>query len=300
MLKVSIDFPNLISGELEINDITVLMGKPMSGKTTLLRLIYDVIYASNSKVVPLEANIIAHEFLDGEMRVSVESGEARATITCSSFEETTCNFEGDKIGYNALFFPSEMEYILKYGYCPVYYESYSAFYSLINKLKSGVKVPSYAISLPKGFITSRLEVKDFQLYENGEIRAELSSSSSLKLSFIVALLEKGLLGDPKTTLLLFDDVQENLHAEYMLKLAYLLGLMASKGYKILLTTHNLGFLSFLACIKGVQEALGYEEEFKITPRLYVVENKRIEEYSIASSAIPTYTDVFLNVYKRCG
>ncbi|BCU69771.1 AAA family ATPase [Stygiolobus caldivivus] len=302
-LKISVQFPGFITGDLEVNGITVLMGQPMSGKTTLLRLVYDVLYASELGVVPVEASVIAKEFLDGEMKVSVGKRGVSGVLTCSTFEgDPSCDYNKEKVGYKGVFFPSDMEYILKYNYSPVYYESYSEFFTVLNKLRAKVEDKYYAVKLQKGFIKSRLIARDFQLYEEvggKQFRAELASSSSLKLSFLVSLLEKGLLGDPKSTVLLFDDVQEGLHAEYMLRLAYLLGLMASKGYKILLTTHNVGFLSLLACLRGVAKTLGYNDEFGLAPALYVVKDKHIEEYSVASSAIPTYTEYSLSVYKNC-
>ena len=306
-LKVHVEIPNLLSGELKIDKFAVLMGLPMSGKTTTLRLIFDVLYASQEGVVPLEATAIADGFLDsrGEMRVVVEHEGIKAEIVCSKQEEekASCVLNDGKIPYNAVFFPAEMEYILKYNYAPVYYESYNRFYTLINELRAGREKKGYGIRIPAKFFERELLIEHFQLYEkvNGKtIRLELSSSTSVKLSFLISVVKNGLLDDPQTTLLLLDDPQTNMHPEYELKLAYLLGLLAKKGYKVLLTTHDMDFLSMLSCIYGVPKALGLDERFDITPSLYLVRNGTIEEYDIRSSAIPTYTNTLVDlIFKYC-
>ena len=305
-LRVSVDIPNLVRGELEIDGMAVLMGLPMSGKTTILRLIFDVLYASQEGVTPLEATAIADEFLDskGEMRVTVEHEEAKAEIVCNKQEEeASCESQGGKIPYDAVFFPAEMEYILKYNYAPVYYESYNRFYTLINELRAGRERREYGIDVPTNFFERELSVHHFQLYEKvGEkrIRLELASSTSVKLAFLISVIKNGLIGDPQTTLLMLDDPQTNMHPAYELKLAYLLGLLAKKGYKVLLTTHDTDFLSMMSCIYGVPKALGLDERFDMTPSLYLIRNGTIEEYDIRSSAIPTYTNTLVDlIFKYC-
>ena len=193
----------------------------------------------------MEAAEIADEFFDstGEMRVTVEHEETRAEITCSKREEeeASCVLSGGKIPYDAVFFPAEMGYILKYNYAPVYYESYNRFFTLINKLRARREKKGYGIRIPAKFFERELSIEHFQIYEkvNGKtIRLELSSSTSVKLSFLISVVKNKLLDDPQT----------NMHPAYELKLAYLLGLLAKKGYKVLLTTHDMDFLSMLLCI----------------------------------------------------
>ena len=305
-LRVSVDIPNLVRGELEIDKMVVLMGLPMSGKTTILRLIFDVLYASQEGVVPGEAVALADEFLDsrGEMRVIVEHEGVKAEIVCNKQEqEVSCVSEGGKIPYDAVFFPAEMEYILKYSYAPVYYESYNRFYTLINELRAGREKREYGIDVPNNFFERELSVHHFQLYEKvGEkrIRLELASSTSVKLAFLISVVKNGLIGDPQTTLLLLDDPQTNMHPEYKLRLTYLLGLLVSKGYKVLLTTHDMDFVSMLSCIYGVPKALRLNERFNVTPSLFLIREGAIEEYDIRGSAIPTYTDPLLDIYRYCS
>ncbi len=64
MPKVKVNIPGLMQGEIELEGITILMGSPMAGKTTLLRLIYDLTYVKKNLVIPQELYHIVNEFLE--------------------------------------------------------------------------------------------------------------------------------------------------------------------------------------------------------------------------------------------
>ncbi len=88
--------------------------------------------------------------------------------------------------------------------------------------------------------------------------------------------------------------------EYQIKLAYILNKLAEFGYKILVTTHDLNFLTMLACSDSIPEVMKLEKFKPQTKRLYIIDNSRqIQEYSLLSSSIPTYTDTLYKLYSVC-
>ena len=301
MSKVKVS--GLIEGEIELQGITVLMGSPMAGKTTLLRLIYDLAYARKNNVIPQELYYIAKELLEkGKIEIALDD----LKIECSKEEDENpvCSMSNSFIAYNTILFPSEMEYIIKYNYAPTYFESYNEFMNLVNKLRAGT-VGYYKIPVPD-LIETEITSENGRLIEkikkdDGKlIDVSISSSTAVKLGFIVKVMKDGLLPDPKTTILLFDNPQSNMHTEYQIKLAYLLNKLAEIGYKILVTTHDLNFLTILACSNSIPEVMKLKEFNPQTKRLYIIDNSRqIQEYSLLSSSIPTYTDTLYKLYSEC-
>ena len=303
MPKVKVRIPGLIEGEIELEGITILMGSPMTGKTTLLRLIYDLTYARKNRVTPLELFYIANEFLEkGTMEIALE--DLKIECNKEETENPACTMSKSSIAYNAILFPSEMEYIIKYNYAPAYFESYNEFMNLINKLRAGTQ-GYYKIPIPN-LIETEITSENYRLVEkikkdDGKfIGVSISSSTATKLGFIVKVMKDGLLPDPKSTILLFDDPQTNMHTEYQIKLAYILNKLAEIGYKILVTTHDLNFLTILACSNSIPEVMKLEKFNPQTKRLYIIDNSRqIQEYSLLSSSIPTYTDTLYKLYSKC-
>jgi len=301
--KVKVRIPGLIEGEIELEGITILMGSPMTGKTTLLRLIYDLTYARKNRVTPLELFYIANEFLEkGTMEIALE--DLKIECNKEETENPACTMSKSSIAYNAILFPSEMEYIIKYNYAPAYFESYNEFMNLINKLRAGTQ-GYYKIPIPN-LIETEITSENYRLVEkikkdDGKfIGVSISSSTATKLGFIVKVMKDGLLPDPKSTILLFDDPQTNMHTEYQIKLAYILNKLAEIGYKILVTTHDLNFLTILACSNSIPEVMKLEKFNPQTKRLYIIDNSRqIQEYSLLSSSIPTYTDTLYKLYSKC-
>lgn len=301
-VKVRVSIPGIAEGEIELEGITILMGSPMTGKTTLLRLIYDLTYAKKNIVMPQELYHIANEFLEkGTMEIALED----LKIECNKEEDESpvCTMYNSSIAYNAVLFPSEMEYIIKYNYAPDF-ESYNEFMNLINELRAGT-VGYYKIPIPD-LIETEIASENHRLVEKikkgdgKSIDVSISSSTATKLGFIVKVMKDGLLPDPKTTILLFDDPQTNMHTEYQIKLAYILNKLAEIGYKILVTTHDLNFLTILACSNSIPEVMKLEKFNPQTKRLYIIDNSRqIQEYSLLSSSIPTYTDTLYKLYSEC-
>jgi len=300
VVKVSIP---IIEGEIELGGITILMGSPMTGKTTLLRLIYDLTYARKNNVIPQELYYIANEFLEkGTMEIALD--DLKIECNKEETENPVCRMSNSSISYNAILFPSEMEYIIKYNYAPTYFESYNEFMNLINKLRSGTP-GYYKIPVPD-LIETEIRSENYRLVEKikkddgKSISIDISSSTATKLGFIVKVMKDGLLPDPKSTILLFDDPQTNMHTEYQIKLAYILNKLAEIGYKILVTTHDLNFLTILACSNSIPEVMKLEKFSPQTKRLYIIDNSRqIQEYSLLSSSIPTYTDILYKLYSEC-
>ena len=302
--KVKVRIPGLIEGEIELEGITILMGSPMTGKTTLLRLIYDLTYAKkNNNVKLLELYYIANEFLEkGKIEISLD--DLKIECNKEETENPVCSMYNSFTSYNAILFPSEMEYIIKYNYAPAYFESYNEFMNLINKLRAGTQ-GYYKIPIPN-LIETEITSENYRLVEkikkdDGKfIGVSISSSTATKLGFIVKVMKDGLLPDPKSTILLFDDPQTNMHTEYQIKLAYILNKLAEIGYKILVTTHDLNFLTILACSNSIPEVMKLEKFNPQTKRLYIIDNSRqIQEYSLLSSSIPTYTDTLYKLYSKC-
>jgi len=298
MPKVKVSIPGLMQGEIELEGITILMGSPMTGKTTLLRLIYDLTYVKKNIVMPKELYHIANEFLEkGKIEISLD--DLKIECNKEETENPVCSMYNSFTSYNAILFPSEMEYIIKYNYAPDF-ESYNEFMDLINELRAGT-VGYYKIPLPD-LIETEIASENHRLVEKGDgksIDVTISSSTAIKLGFIIKVMKDGLLPDPKTTILLFDDPQANMHPEYQIKLAYILNKLAEFGYKILVTTHDLNFLTMLACSNSIPEVMKLEKFNPQTKRLYIIDNSRqIQEYSLLSSSIPTY-DTLYKLYSEC-
>jgi len=302
--KVRVNIPGLVEGEITLEGITILMGSPMTGKTTLLRLIYDLTYARKNNDIPQELYYIVNEFLEkGKMEIALE--DLKIECNKEEYENPVCRMSNSFIAYNAILFPSEMEYIIKYNYAPAYFESYNEFMNLINKLGAGTK-GYYKIPIPD-LIETEITSKNYTLVEkikkdDGKfIDVNISSSTATKLGFIIKVIKDGLLPDPKSTILLFDDPQTNMHVEYQIKLAYILNKLAEFGYKILVTTHDLNFLTILACSDSIPEVVKLEKFKPQKKRLYIIDNSRkIQEYSLLSSSIPTYTDTLYKLYSKCS
>ncbi|MQL56602.1 hypothetical protein, partial [Acidianus ambivalens] len=132
-MKFKINLSNFIFGEMEIKDITLIMGMPRTGKTTILRLLYDIIYYANNGVLPAELLSIINAFDISSAEITLEN----FTVTCTKEEEASCKPGGQaKRNEKALYIPVEIEEIVKFRLVPPF-ESYYSFMELLFKILSG-------------------------------------------------------------------------------------------------------------------------------------------------------------------
>lgn len=123
-----------------------------------------------------------------------------------------------------------------------------------------------------------------QGYRTIFIPENIMTKSQAKIDGLKQLIDKM---DSNRAVLLLDEFDQGMHPVMLKKMVELLIEAVRKGIKVVLTTDNLGLLTLIACM--IPDA-----------KLYILENGKLEEYSIASSAIPTYTEVYLQVCKGGG
>ncbi|AGJ62107.1 hypothetical protein [Saccharolobus islandicus] len=104
------------------------MGTPRSGKTTFLRLLYDIIYADNNGVIPAELYSIINEYDIPSANLELD----RIKISCTRIEEVACNLESTEKKGKAIYFPIEMEEAVKVRIF-LTFESYYSFMELLLK-----------------------------------------------------------------------------------------------------------------------------------------------------------------------
>ena len=267
-IKVSVNSP--IKGELEIEKgrINVIMGRRY--KTYLLKSIYSAITGRGWHI---------------DVDIRVEHGPAYAHIRNALLEKH------GKLSFNAVLFPED-------------FVNDGRVLSLVDEFRKGKRYKYYGAEVPEALERLYYDPEDKMLYiENQGERVPFSnaSTSEKKIAIIATLAETGLLGDPETTVLLFDEPNTSLHPQDELKLAYLLGLLAEKGYTVIVSTDDMDFLSMLSCINAVPKQLGQRVFAKpvLSYTLNLIKDKEILQYDIRSSAIPTYTGTLLDIYKNC-
>ena len=177
---------------------------------------------------------------------------------------------------------------------------------LVYKFEKGIRYENYGVKLPESFERLYYNQEENMLYvkTQGEwdyVQFDIASTSEKKIAVLSTLAESGLLGDPHTTVLLFDEPNASLHPQDELKLVYTLALLAEKGYTIVVTTDDTDMIMMLSCIDAIPKLLGQKafEKPILNPTLNLIIDKEIQHYDIRSSATPTYTNIFLDILKNC-
>ena len=301
MVKVEVDLPGRFSGELELEPITVVIGRPRSGKTTLLRLICNALYMSLVGKVPRDLKQLLRtvEFRDVLRPISLSEGEGEMVVECSKEDDISCTSIGGIANGRVLFIPTEVELIIKFGYTPPF-EPYMEFGNLINKLRAGMVEAERTCYNEYGDVIRsdevRLVARGGELYEvvgDREVEVMYSSTAVAKLNVLERALYWGLLDE--YDYILMDNPEAGLHPHSMAKLALLIHALGSCGKRIIVATHDLIFIDMLRHVDQLNRMLKANVR-PVDIALYVIEGTTIRRYDTTASYIRDYTEYIYIVY----
>ncbi|BDR92483.1 hypothetical protein [Vulcanisaeta souniana] len=267
--------------DFELKPLTVIMGPPRSGKSMLLRLIFNMVYAALNKLtttndlVAMASNYLSGKLRDGSIMLSIvniaedELDEFKKNpdvrtwrdkgifLTCSNVEEPNCKVEW---GYNpfhdVILIPTDVEAILRYRFVPTMAEPYAHLSQYINDLvlRGVMRNEKMLKQLP--FLSEAVE----QLrVDKGRIMiiehvagATIDVAYSSSYVNILLTLEAFMLNEyiHEGSLVLIDNIDSYLHpAMGQDKLALMLWAMVNNGVTVVLSTHDLIFLDTLRHIR---------------------------------------------------
>jgi len=298
---VKVYIPGRLEGELELAPVTVLLGLPRSGKTTLLRILYDAVYYAQHRRPPRDLILLVKSVSTREEEWELvsfrdcEKCDPKLTVVCS---KDGCSFTG-WLKARPLLIPAEVELIVKYGYFPSL-EPYFELGNLVNLLRAGVyEKPSctggYEAVLAN-WPESRLVVRGGELYEVvGDVSVEIYNSSTTvaKLGLLEEAFKRGLLDE--YTHILLDNPESGLHLLGQAKLALLAHAMANCGKRVVVATHDLIFVDMLTRVEYVNKIVGADVE-PADVALYAIEDGRLKRYETYASYIRDYTPYIYALY----
>jgi len=298
---IRVYIPGRLEGELELAPVTVLLGLPRSGKTTLLRIIYDAVYYAQHHRPPRDLILLVKSVAAREEEWELvsfrdcETCSPKLSVMCS---RDGCNFAGG-LSARPLFIPTEVELVVKYGYLPSL-EPYLEFGNLVNMLRAGVyEKPSCTGGYEAVLANrpeSRLVVRGGELYEVvGDMGIEIynSSTSVAKLGLLEEVFKRGLLND--YTHILLDNPESGLHLVGQAKLALLAHAMANCGKTVVVATHDLVFVDMLTRVEYVNKIVGADIE-PADVAIYAIEDGRLKRYETYASYIRDYTPYIYALY----
>mgnify|MGYP001770614234 FL=1 len=285
MISIKLSTP-YIQYEIGLDNLTVLAGT--KGKSIFLKLFYSMSYVARHGSIPAELaeyistlnnhEKVTYSLLNNDELIHeliIENNEGQPGWHQALYDEP----------YDVILFPTETDAYIKYGIPTLKYAYMKKLKALIDALN---KQGKNKIELPKVLPRFSIEGKSIyqQLNENKKIKITESSASWIKIAFLTTIIENGLIS--KDIYMLFDKYEAGMHPIYQTMFAYLIGKLVINGYRIIITTNDLTFMSILKSIDKVPSTMGLEETFNLTPRLYVIDHTKTTEYSIQSSSIPTY------------
>ncbi|MEM1731450.1 MAG: AAA family ATPase [Ignisphaera sp.] len=308
ILKVKVEVGSLLRGELFIDGIAVLIGPPRSGKSLLLRLMYDTLYYAEKKVQPMDLSLIASEIIKDNEVIKMDI-EGVAEVVCNNIESRgTCDVNPyTEYIPKPLYIPSSVEDIIKYGYIPPF-EPFMEFLNLVNLLKIGFvdinnedmkKIIDTISQHDKMLRSVSLRTVRSRLYEELSDRIipiELSSSAVVKLGVLEEAMVRGLL--KRYGVVLMDEPESNLHPTEVLRLALLMHCIARRS-KVVVVTHDFLFLDAVTRPEKLNSIFATNIE-PANVRLYILRDGAIHEINKVSSIIKGYTDDILKLYGISG
>lgn len=297
-----VEVPNRLSGELSLSPVTVVMGPPKSGKTTLLKLIYSALYAASRGAVPRE--LLYYLRGAGAVRLSISLGEEAPAVelTCSAGEEPACSIKG-AAGVRPFYLPTEYEVLAKNNiWLP--YESYQAFNEAWVKLASGLaaRTPDCAkdyLRVVEGDpLEGRIELKfkGLEVYEalpGGDVPFRASSTTVAKLGVLEQMFLSGVLDD--YGLFLLDGPEVALHPLGQARLSLLIHSLANCGKTVVVATHDVMFLDMLSCVDCVNRIFRSDVKPAQTA-LYLLGGGAIRQLDVLASYIKGYTEYIYALY----
>jgi hypothetical protein len=306
---------------MELKKMNIIMGPQRSGKTTLLRLLFNAVYARlNGLDTTRDLYDMAYNYLTGKLRdgsitleicneekYDYDKEECRETmlkLKCAGGEEEmSCDVEGKSPFEGVVFIPTEFEALIKYALLPLSepYEALRTYY--LNLLRLGVRLGVMKLEVKQekklGILDEAFKevaIKRGRIIEavdGAEIDISYSSSYVTTLYLLRIILDKV----PDNSLILIDNIDSYLHPEAMEKLALMLWKLAESN-TVVVATHDLIFEETLIHADNYAKKYGVDVHVDFDDIALTVLRPWREciKKDPRTSVIDTYTDVFRDLY----
>ncbi|AFA39169.1 hypothetical protein Pogu_1142 [Pyrobaculum oguniense TE7] len=290
-MKVNVNIQGRLSGELELAPVTVLVGPPRSGKTTLLRLIFDTLYADYFGYEPSELGAINSAVIEIEgLKLTCEDGQCSRERYSEKLKRL-----------NPFYLPTEYELLLKFGMWPPY-ESYETLRNAWLKLflRAGQsRCADEYLKVIKGdglegkFEFRRVGFHIYEILENLEVPLFISSTTVVKLGALENLFLKGVLDEYDVFLL--DNPEVSLHPLAQARLALLIHSLANCDKIVVVASHDVLFVDMLRRVDDVNKIFGSEIRASDVAIYNIVDGK-IKRVDTLASYLENYTEYIYAVY----
>ena len=298
---------------MELKKMNIIMGPQRSGKTTLLRLLFNAVYArlnglnATRDLYDMAYNYLTGKLKDGSITLEIcneekydyykeECREAMLKLECTGGEEMNCDVKGEgKLPFeDVIFIPTEFEALIKYALLPLSepYGTLRTYY--LNLLRLGVKQEKQLGVLDEAF--KEVTIKRGRIIEavdGAEIDISYSSSYVTTLYLLRIILDKVRDG----SLILIDNIDSYLHPEAMEKLALMLWKLAERNI-VVVATHDLIFEEALIHADNYAKKYGVDVHVDFDDITLTVLRpwRECVKKDPRTSVIDTYTDVFRDLY----
>jgi predicted ATPase len=267
-----------LEGSGDLSDITIIMGRPKSGKSLFLRYLFSLFVKDREL-----AQFVSSEILEPGGRVTLKIGDN--ALDCSKpakEDETIATCYIDMVG-------GEKAYLFYEGW--LFTAKYGRELLRFQKIADAMRELFDKVSEMKGKyrydIRYRRETMGWIERADGqELRFDVSSSAVVT----VGILERALQLD---AWLLLDGTLDDLFPEEVL---YLAGVAASSNARIVVATHSPWVLDAFRCSRTVAEHLRMPVMRK-SVKAYDFTEGMITEIGLSAK---TYGDVFEKLYVLCG
>jgi predicted ATPase len=267
-----------LEGSGDLSDITIIMGRPRSGKSLFLRYLFSLFVKDREL-----AQFVSSEILEPGGRVTLKIGDN--ALDCSKpakEDETIATCYIDMVG-------GEKAYLFYEGW--LFTAKYGRELLRFQKIADVMRELFDKVSEMKGKYRYDIRYKRetmgwIERADGRELRFDVSSSAVVT----VGILERALQLD---AWLLLDGILDDLFPEEVL---YLAGVAASSNARIVVATHSPWVLDAFRCSRTVAEHL-HMPVMQKSVKAYDFTEGMITEIGLSAK---TYGDVFEKLYVLCG
>jgi predicted ATPase len=267
-----------LEGSGDLGDITIIMGRPRSGKSLFLRYLFSLFVKDREL-----AQFVSSEILEPGGRATLKIGDN--ALDCSKpakEDETIATCYIDMVG-------GEKAYLFYEGW--LFTAKYGRELLRFQKIADAMRELFDKVSEMKGKYRYDIRYKRetmgwIERVDGQELRFDVSSSAVVT----VGILERALQLD---AWLLLDGTLDDLFPEEVL---YLAGVAASSNARIVVATHSPWVLDVFRCSRIVAEHL-HMPVMQKSVKAYDFTEGVITEIGLSAK---TYGDVFEKLYVLCG
>lgn len=267
-----------LEGSGDLSGITIIMGRPRSGKSLFLRYLFSLFVKDREL-----AQFVSSEILEPGGRVTLKIGDN--ALDCSKpakEDETIATCYIDMVG-------GEKAYLFYEGW--LFTAKYGRELLRFQKIADAMRELFDKVSEMKGKYRYDIRYKRetmgwIERVDGQELRFDVSSSAVVT----VGILERALQLD---AWLLLDGTLDDLFPEEVL---YLAGVAASSNARIVVATHSPWVLDAFRCSRTVAEHL-HMPVMQKSVKAYDFTEGEIKEIGLSAK---TYGDVFEKLYVLCG